>query len=106
MGLLPRRVTREPDVVLSAVSAECEAFLAGALADHYARDGEPPVWTWLNVIAHSDGEALRRLAASDVPGVHPETLRTIGRQCSAALASCRRCSVRSSCRSSSPMSAR
>jgi hypothetical protein len=49
--------------------AECEAFLAGALADTLAQvDGRVPVWTWMNLLAHGSAADLR---AACVPPPSP-----------------------------------
>lgn len=77
MGLLPKRMPPEPDVTLTDVSAECEALLAGTLADLLARHGEPPVWSWINAVAHGNDDRLRALAAGDATDVRAATMRTI-----------------------------
>jgi hypothetical protein len=78
MGLLSRRAA-DPvvDVELTAVSTECEAFLAGTLETVKTRRGESPVWTWLNVIAHGELAEVVALAGDDGDGARSTTLRTV-----------------------------
>lgn len=61
----------------SVLSTECEAFLAGTLPDVWACVDEPPVWTWLNPVAHGSAERVAAIAADPSDAVHASTVRTI-----------------------------
>lgn len=48
--------------------AQCEAFLAGALADTLAElDGRAPAWTWVNLLAHGSAADLRAACVPPSP---------------------------------------
>ena len=61
----------------SVLAAECEAFLAGRLPEVWACIDEPPVWTWLNPIAHGSAERIGTIAADPSAAVRASTVRTI-----------------------------
>lgn len=58
-------LTGETDVV-----KECEAFLAGRLAEEWIRDHhQVPDWAWLNVIAHGSHAKLAALRHEEMGGL-------------------------------------
>ena len=61
----------------SVLATECEAFLAGTLPEVWACIDEPPVWTWLNPIAHGSAERIATIAADPSTAVRASTVRTI-----------------------------
>lgn len=79
MGLLSRHDDHAiGHVELTELSAECEAFLAGTLADVIAHGDVPPVWSWLNAIAHGSCAQVRALVEHDADGdVRATTMATL-----------------------------
>ena len=67
------------EVPLTEVSAECEAFLAGTLAEEIAPSGTAPVWSWLNAIAHGDADLVQRLSAVEAASIGEVTVSTIAK---------------------------
>ena len=61
---MPRRSASGAELL-----AECEAFLAGNLAEVVLqRDGYVPVWMWTNLLAHGREAELRREYEADLRG--------------------------------------
>ena len=63
--------TAEPDLTGETdVVKECEAFLAGRLAEEWIRDHrQVPDWAWLNVIAHGSHAQLAALRREEIGGL-------------------------------------
>ena len=52
----------DQDTACGTIALECEAFLAGTLAEYWDDKGmEVPVWTFMNLLAHGD---VRRIGES------------------------------------------
>ena len=56
---------RRGDPVGAALAGECEAFLAGAYADHLVDQVQVvPAWAWLNLLAHGTEDQVREAATT------------------------------------------
>jgi hypothetical protein len=71
-------VWRRHDPDEARLAAECEAFLAGSLAETLSDvDGRVPAWTWMNLLAHGTVADLRAAGASPhaLPHILPDRRR-------------------------------
>jgi hypothetical protein len=49
----------EQETACGTIALECEAFLAGTLAEYWDDKGmEVPVWTYMNLLAHGDARRI------------------------------------------------
>ncbi|MFZ0250522.1 MAG: hypothetical protein WAL61_11310 [Acidimicrobiales bacterium] len=49
----------EQDTACGTIARECEAFLAGTLAEYWDDKGmDVPVWTWMNMLAHGSARQI------------------------------------------------